>query len=171
MNRSTSAVVAFVVGGFSVSATLAQTDSIQSEARVVGFSDRYVTVMESRPVQECRDVQVRTGGSTDSDTPELVGAVIGGAIGKQIDDNSKSSTVIGALLGASIASDIEKRNARGSVRTQRECSTVYRETQVQRLDGYDVVYEYQGNLFESVTRSRPGATIPVNVFVLPVDKQ
>ena len=95
---------------------------------VLSYSERYITVTEVRPVQECREVAVSVGGSTSSDTPELLGAVIGGAIGKEIDDDSKSSTVIGALLGASIASDLEKKNAqgKGGTRMETRCTTVER---------------------------------------------
>ena len=147
--------------------------SIAGEARVIAVNERYVTVIEQRPVEECRDVTVNTGsGSTSSDTPEILGLLIGGAIGKQLDDdNGDTGATIGAILGASIASDMEKKNAQrnsqGTSSTQRRCTTVHREVEVQRVDGYDVTYEYDDKLFTWTMKRRPGATIPVKIYVLP----
>ena len=138
---------------------------------VLSYSERYITVTEVRPVQECREVAVSVGGSTSSDTPELLGAVIGGAIGKEIDDDSKSSTVIGALLGASIASDLEKKNAqgKGGTRMETRCTTVERTVETQRLNGYFVNYEFQGHVFQATVPSRPGSVIKVKIVAIPVD--
>lgn len=145
--------------------------SIEGEARVVRVDERFVTVIEQRPVEQCRNVQVSTGGgSTSSDTPEILGLLIGGAIGKQLDDdNGDTGATIGAILGASVASDLEKQNAQKSARTttQVQCSTVYRDVEVRRVDGYDVTYEYEDRLFTSAMKRRPGATIPVKIYVLP----
>lgn len=144
--------------------------TFEVEAPVIQFSERHVSVQEYRPVKECKEVQVREGGGdTSSHTPELIGALVGGAIGKEIRD-SKSSTTIGALLGASIASDMEKKNAarKGTVRTEMRCTTVERQVESTRLDGYNVVYEYQGHVFRATTATRPGSTIRVRVYALPV---
>ncbi|MDE0308214.1 MAG: glycine zipper 2TM domain-containing protein [Acidiferrobacterales bacterium] len=146
--------------------------SMEAEARVIRVIERYVTVIEQRPVEECRNVEVSAGGgSTSSDTPELIGAVLGGALGKELDKDgdSKEGAILGAILGASIASDIEKKNAQKSTRTttERRCTTVNRQVEVQRVDGYDVTFEYQDKLFTSTMKRRPGATIPVKVYVLP----
>ncbi len=145
--------------------------SIDGEARVVRVDERFVTVIEQRPVEECRNVQVSTGGgSTSSDTPEILGLLIGGAIGKQLDDDGgDTGATIGAILGASVASDLEKKNAQKSATTttQVQCSTVNRAVEVQRVDGYDVTYEYQNKLFTWSMKRRPGATIPVKIYVLP----
>ena len=158
-----------VVAGSAV-VIAASPPSINGEARVISTTERYVTVREVRPTEECREVQVSSSGSTSSDTPELLGAIIGGAIGKEFDDSSDAGAIIGGLLGASIASDMEKKNAqnRGSSRTEVQCATVNREVEVRRADGYDVTYEYDGHLFTYKMNNYPGTTIPVRVFVLPV---
>ena len=145
--------------------------SIEGEARVIAVNDRYVTVIEQRPVKECRNVTVTTGSkSTRSDVPELLGLLFGGAIGKQMDDDGDDTgATIGAILGASMASDLEKQNAQNSAKTSTEerCTTVHREVEVQRVDGYDVTYEYDDKLFTWTMKRRPGATIPVKIYVLP----
>ncbi len=154
----------------------ASTPSFQAQARVIDVSERYITVRELQPREECRQVQVRRGGKdTSSDTPEILGALIGGAVGKNLDDDNasggKTGAVLGALLGASIASDIEKQNAQGSgeVVTELRCTTVQTEVEVRRMNGYNVSYEYGGNIFSTTMKSRPGDTVNVNVYVLPVN--
>lgn len=158
-----------VIAGSAV-VNAASPPSINGEARVISTTERYVTVREVRPTEECREVQVNSSGSTSSHTPELLGAILGGAIGKEFDDSSDAGALIGGLLGASIASDMEKKNAKnkGSSRTEIQCATVNREVEVRRVDGYDVTYEYDGNLFTYKMNYYPGTTIPVRVFVLPV---
>ena len=144
--------------------------TFEVDVPVIEYSEKYISVKEYRPTKQCSEVQVREGGGdTSSHTPELLGAIVGGAIGKEIHD-SKSSTTIGALLGASVASDIERKNAasKGRIRTEVRCVTVDTEVQVNRLDGYNVVYEYQGHLFRATTANRPGSTIRVKVYALPV---
>ena len=171
-----STVAAVVTLGFTAPIVMSS-DSVDGQARVLKSTERYVTVRELRPTEQCREVVVEgRSGSTSSDTPELLGAVIGGAIGKNISDSGdkdgKTGAIIGSLLGASIASDIEKKNAqnkRTSSRTEVRCTTVQREVEVQRIDGYNVTYEYQGDIFTSQMSSRPGSTIPVRVYVLPVE--
>ena len=168
--------VGLLFGSSLVLAQSASSPSFQAQARVVDVSERYVTVRELQPREECRQVQVRRGGKdTSSDTPEILGALIGGAVGKNINDSDssggKTGAVLGALLGASIASDIEKQNARGSgeIVTELRCSTVQTEVEVNRINGYNVSYEYGGNIFRTTMKSRPGNTVKVNVYVLPVN--
>ena len=144
--------------------------SMNGEARVVRVDERYITVMEQRPVEECRNITVNTGSnSTSSGTPEILGLLVGGAIGNQLDDDGDTGATIGAILGASIASDLEKKKSQrsGTTSTELRCDTVHREVQVQRLDGYNVTYEYNNRLFTWTMKRRPGATIPVKIYVLP----
>lgn len=167
-----------VIIGLAVLTNFALTGAVQAEfsgtfevdAPVIQYSERYTTVTEYKPVKECREVQVREGGDTSSHTPELLGAIVGGAIGKELND-SKSSTTIGALLGASIASDMEKKSAqnKGQIRTEVRCSTVEQAVETKRVDGYNVVYEYQGHVFRATTSARPGSTIRVRVYALPAE--
>ena len=168
--------LATVLFGLTVSAgsavvIAASPPSINGEAQVVSTTERYVTVREVQPTKECREVQVNRSASTSSHTPELLGAILGGALGKEIDDSSDAGAVIGGLLGASIASDLERKNARnkGSSRTEIQCATVNREVEVRRADGYDVTYEYDGHLFTYKMKNYPSNTIAVRVFVLPVE--
>ncbi len=149
-------------------------EAVEVQLPVLNVEPAYKSVYEKRPVENCKEVVVSTGGSTSSDTPELLGAIIGGAIGKEIDGKDGSGdegAIIGALLGASIASDMEKEAAakKGGTRTEVQCTTVYRDVEVRKPFGYYVTYEYAGHLFRYNVKNRPGSTIAVRVFAVPID--
>ena len=60
-------------------------EMIDVEVPVLYSEPAYKTVVEKRPVEQCREVTVNKKGSTSSHTAELLGAVLGGALGKEID--------------------------------------------------------------------------------------
>ena len=156
-----------VMCGSSVSFADTVNTSYLAEARVLEATPRYVTALEQRPVERCKEVAVK---AQDSDTPEILGAVLGGAIGQKIDDGGDGGTIIGALLGASIASDMEDRKKRAnSGGTKTVCETVYSEVEVRRNDGYNVTYELNGRRFISSMSRVPGDIITVRVHVLPAE--
>jgi uncharacterized protein YcfJ len=116
----------------------------------------------------------------------VLGAVIGGAIGRQFGNSSGGrdrGTAVGAVLGGVIGNDIERGNnyhragARDYVEVERvpvtrdvqRCRTVsdYRD----EVRGYDVRYRYHGREYTTRTNYDPGPTIPVNVDVRPVQYQ
>lgn len=170
--RTITGCCALVIASFGSMAGAIET--IDVEVPVLHSEPAYKTVIEKRPVEQCREVTVNTRGSTSSDTPELLGAILGGALGKEIDGkdgDSKEGAIIGALLGASIASDIERDNAakKGDTRTEVQCSTVYSDVQVRKPWGYKVAYEFGGQLFEYNVRNQPGSTIPIRVYAIPLD--
>ena len=41
----------------------------------------------------------------------------------------------------------------------------------QRVNGYRVTYEYQGQPYTTVLRNDPGRTLPVRVSVTPLDER
>ena len=96
-----------------------------------------------------------------------LGAILGGAIGKELGGGSDGGALLGAILGASVGSDIENQQADGSAGTETVCRTVYREVQVQKIDGYVVAYEYNGRRLISKVNSQPGQYISVWVNVMP----
>lgn len=140
------------------------------EVPVLESSERYVFVQESRPEEVCREVTVKEPAGHNSHTPEIVGAIVGGALGKEIHD-SKSAKVAGALLGASIARDIEKRSRRrnATTRTELVCNTVNKNVQVRKIDGYSVKYKFGNETLSSVVDSNPGSTIRIRVSATPIE--
>ena len=136
---------------------------------------RYVTV--STPVRECWQeteyVEVNprhrsTGGSA------LVGAIIGGVVGNQFGSGrgNDAATVAGSLIGAAIGSDAARqanRRHRSEVysRPVERCSTTMQQHQEERIEGYRVVYRYNGQKFATEMPYDPGREIRVRVDVRP----
>ncbi len=136
---------------------------------------RYVTV--STPVRECwDDVEYYTvdrrpagvGGKT------LVGAIIGGVIGHQVGSGrgNDAATVAGTLIGASIANQNAYRKG-GNYgpaeysRPVKRCETQYRDHQEERIDGYQVMYRYNGQKYATRMPHDPGRQLRVRVDIRP----
>ena len=137
---------------------------------------RYVTV--TTPVKECwDDVEYYTvnhrppgvGGRT------LVGAIIGGVVGHQIGSGhgNDAATIAGTLIGATIGNKSAYRRHPGDYgpvqysRPVKRCETQYREHQEERVDGYDVLYRYNGQRYATRMSHDPGDRIRVRVDVRP----
>ena len=109
----------------------------------------------------------------DSATGTIAGAIIGGVIGNQFGGGNgrRALTVAGAALGASVGNDVS-RNQRAEYR--RPIS--YERCEIQRdyetrsyTSGYRVKYEYNGEIFETRTRTAPGDVIRLEVAARPID--
>lgn len=137
---------------------------------------RYVTV--KTPVRECwQDTEYYTtyhrppgvAGST------LVGALIGGVVGHQFGSGSgnDAATAAGTVIGAAIGHNAAHRRAGGAygpVRNSRpveRCQTRYRNHQEKRIDGYNVVYRYQGQKYATRMPYNPGRRIKVRIDIRP----
>ncbi len=152
-------------------------------ARVVDARPVVEVQRVSHPIEQCYEERVpsnqysRSGGK-QSRTPEIVGAIVGAAVGNQFGGGSGRdiATVAGALLGGSVGRDI-KNNARQSrqaygggynrydVVSRCEVSQSYRSEE--RIVGYDVSYEYNGHVYQTRMGYDPGDTVRVRVSVHP----
>jgi uncharacterized protein YcfJ len=118
-------------------------------------------VIESRPVyagsesrQECWNP--RAGHYEELREPEktrigkgaAIGAVAGGVLGHQVD--SGGGTAAGAILGGILGHQVERRNDRDEQGDLDRSRCRYVSAGNDRLEGYDVRYEYGGR--EYVTR-------------------
>ncbi len=153
---------------------MAQSSSMITEARVTGSEPVYQTVQVNTPTQECWQEPVRVESDDYSTTPAILGAIIGGSVGNEFGSGKGRdvATLAGAVLGGSIGHDIEKKNQRASDgRTvyEQRCRTVSNISTERSFQGYDVTYEYDGQLFKARTRNHPGQSIRVRVSVLPVE--
>lgn len=114
----------------------------------------------------------RTPSSRSSATPTIVGAIIGGVVGNQFGSGSgrRAATAAGAALGGSIGRDVE-RSGRPPAQyypvTSERCTVQRDWREDQRISGYRVSYEYDGEVYHTVTRHHPGDTIRVRVAVTP----
>ena len=137
---------------------------------------RYVTI--KRPVRECwQDTEYYTvnhrppgvGGST------LVGAIVGGVIGHQFGSGrgNDAATVAGTLIGAAIGNESARARHDGPYgpttysRPVERCASRVEEFQEERIDGYRVVYRYNGQKYMTEMPYDPGNRIRVRVDVRP----
>lgn len=100
------------------------------------------------PREVCRDVTstryVKHEDSLNNGT--LIGALVGGAIGNRHGGHHRdAATVLGAVAGGYAGREIDRRKVRSEpvTTTSRQCRTV---AEVQeRVSGYDVTYEVDGD--------------------------
>lgn len=151
--------------------------AVYDYARVISAEPiiRYVTVRT--PVQECWDdtqyytVAQRPRGIAGG---TIVGAIIGGVIGNQIGHghHRDAATVFGTLAGAAIGTEIATANAGGYTTTQyanpvRRCTTNYSVHEEERIDGYRVIYVYNGQKYATRMPNDPGERLRIRVDVRP----
>ena len=135
---------------------------------------RYVTV--TTPVKECwDDVQyyTRTRPEPGSAGRTLFGAIVGGVIGHQFGSGhgNDAATVAGSLIGAAVANSGNRGPAYQTTeysRPVRRCETNYQSHQEERIDGYDVIYTYNGRKYATRTPFDPGNKLKIRVDVTPV---
>ncbi|MEX0914810.1 MAG: glycine zipper 2TM domain-containing protein [Wenzhouxiangellaceae bacterium] len=140
-------------------------------APVVDYEPVYVT--ERVPVERevCwqeRGYHKPRGGSA---TGTIAGAIIGGVIGNQFGGGSgkKAMTAAGAALGASVGHDASKRRrGHGHPVSYERCEIQVDYEPRSYTSGYKVRYEYNGEVFETRTRSEPGDVIRLEVSARPV---
>ncbi|UKE72097.1 glycine zipper 2TM domain-containing protein [Xanthomonas graminis] len=94
----------------------------------------------------------------------LLGSRVGGGNGRFV------GTAVGTMVGGLAGRSIYDSNSRSTVQTGsvRVCEPVaYRSESYDRVDGYDVTYEYGGRYYHTRSAQRPGDRIRVRVDVLP----
>lgn len=140
-----------------------------------GVSYGYASVLRVTPVYEdnrtvdqqpCDDGNYRqrhkntTGGT-------VLGAIVGGALGNQVGkgDGRKAATIAGAVAGGAIGHNIAK-NSNNGYSESGPCGV---ERPERRLAGYDVEYNYKGDVYVARMAYDPGNRIRVRVSVLPAD--
>jgi uncharacterized protein YcfJ len=150
-------------------------------ARVVSAKPIYEQVEVDAGREVCRNERVRYEQAPIYDdyarprAAPVFGAIIGGLIGNQFGHGSgrAAATVAGVALGSAIAEDSQnqryRRSERHQTRTERVCE--YRpQVRTQReLVGYDVTYDYKGQVGHTTTQNQPGQTIRVEVAVTVVE--
>lgn len=144
-------------------------------ARVISAEPivRYVTV--TNPVKECwSDVEYytvdhrprRAAGST------LFGAIVGGVVGHQFGGGRGKAvaTALGSVIGAGIGSDAANRAPYQTTQYSRpvtRCETTRQTHEEERVDGYNVIYAYNGRKYATRTPHDPGSRLRIRVDVRP----
>jgi len=144
-------------------------------AQVVSSRPIYTQVQVSQPQQVCRNERVvynqPTYSQGNNPAGTILGGIIGGVIGHQFGNGRGNSvaTAVGAVVGAGIGN--QAGNYEGTtqqVSNQQRCEVVNNYHTEQRIDGYDVTYNYGGRLYNTRVPYDPGNRIAVNVNVQPV---
>lgn len=170
------ALSAVIAGSTGIAMSYASQNQVD-EARVIDSTPVYRTVKVSNPRQECWEEAVSvprySTASTQSRTPEILGAIVGAGVGRLFGSGRGQdvATVAGAVLGGSIGHDINNRKKQtgSDVRYEQRCRTVDEYHTEERLQGYDVTYEYNGSVFTTRTKTDPGSTLRVSVNVVPIE--
>lgn len=155
------------------SLALAGTDSARyAWARVIEAEP--VTRIIRRPVEErvCWQEEVyREVPERHARTPRILGAVLGGVVGNQFGGGHgrDAMTLAGAALGGAMVADHQRQKypRHYYAGTEDRCgyNTQWRETE--RIIGWDVVYEYQGETYVARLPDEPGDQIRIEVAVRP----
>lgn len=153
-------------------------------ARVVDVDPIVRRVRVTTPRRECWD-EVRYdddyGDGRDRHAGSgvggmIVGGIVGGAIGNTIGrgDGRRIATAAGALIGSAIGNNVaRRRNARDSYygrdegRYVERCEIRDEESWEERVDGYDVTYEYAGRRYRTRMPCDPGDRVRIEVDVRP----
>ena len=129
-------------------------------ARVVSSSPVSSTV--AVPRQECAEVQ-QVVQQQPSGAGALIGAIAGGVLGNQLGHGfgRAAATGVGVVAGSAIGNNVEANaNAPQTVSSQR-CRTV--SAYQNRVVGYDVVYEYNGQRYTTRLPNDPGSRLAIDI--------
>lgn len=176
-NLMIAAVAAPVVAGVTaVGGYKMYQNSQQDQARIISVAE--VTTVEKVPFerQECWQEKVVKVEERETEHEgwkagaTVAGAVVGGAIGNQIGDGrgKKLATVAGAAVGGKIAHDAYKaKHQPERIETQgyeQRCKTVTDYKEEERPGGFDVTYEYKGQIHTTHMDEAPkGDYLPIEV--------
>ena len=163
-----------VVISFFITSQLAFAGSFVDSATVTSVEKVYKQYMVEEPYQDCYIKETLQQSGDGSATNEIMGAILGGAIGNQFGegDGKDAMTLAGIFLGASIANDAEKANSTGRVVVRQEvCENKVRQKIEKRLSHYKINVEYEGRDLSFTSKKRPyDDVIKVKVTVGSLDE-
>ena len=162
-----------VVISFFIASQLAFAGSFVDSATVNSVEKVYKQYMVEEPYQDCYIKETLQQSGDGSATNEIMGAILGGAIGSKFGegDGKDAMTLAGIFLGASIANDAEKANSTGQVVVSQEvCENKVRQKIEKRLSHYKINVEYEGRDLSFTSKKRPyDDVIKVKVTVSSLD--
>ena len=145
-----------IIMSFILASQLTFAGSFVDSATVTSVEKVFKQYRVDEPYQECYIKETVQSGD-GSATNELMGAVLGGAIGNKLGDGDgkDAMTIFGAFLGASLANDAEKANGTGTVVSQEVCENKVRQVIEKRLSHYRVTVDYDGREVPFSSKKRP----------------
>lgn len=130
------------------------------------ISSTAVTTQVAVPQQQCTDqqalVQPRSSGGG-----ALLGALVGGVVGHNLGEGfgRAAATGLGMVAGSVIGDRTEAANTPAATVPVRSCQNVT--SYENRIVGYDVTYEFNGQRYTTRLAQDPGPRIALNVSVAP----
>ena len=160
----TATVLSVLAGG-----AIAASDFIDT-AQVISAKPKIARVTEKR--QDCDPAATPAPAPTPKKESNMAGTILGGIagglLGHEVGGGSGRTvaTIIGATGGAVAGSMIGDRSSTSAVQNTplpapQQCSTI--ETSREVVEGYDVVYRYNGRDVSVVLPSNPGITVKVAI--------
>ena len=139
-------------------------------ATVLRVNPAYETYRAVDQQQQCDDDGGYQRVHKDTTGATVLGAIVGGALGNQVGkgDGRKAATIAGAVAGGAIGHNISKNNDSGYYQ-QGNCHLVDVEREDRRPVGYDVEYNYKGDVYVARMSYDPGNRIRVRVSVVPAE--
>ena len=143
-------------------------------ATVTSIEKVYKQYMTEEPYRECYIKETLQNTGDGSATNEIMGAILGGAIGNQFGEGEGKEvmTLAGIVLGASMANDAEKANSTGQVVVSQEvCETKVKKSIERRLSHYLINISYEGRDLSFTSKKRPyDDVIKIKVTVSSLDE-
>ena len=153
-------MIAMVVAALASGGALAN-DYVDT-AQVVSSTPIIERVTEAR--QECSPDTAPAPQKSASIAGPIIGGILGGLLGHQVGQGSgqTAATIVGATGGAVAGSVVANRA--GAQPPAQNCRTVESTREV--VNGYNVVYRYNGRDVNVALPYNPGSTIKVGVSVI-----
>lgn len=145
-------------------------------AQVVNVEPHYRQVRVSEPVRECwEETSYASNGPFSSNHigGTLVGGLLGIAAGNQIghgrgkDVARAAGAIIGGAIGHNVSRDRQRQQYGDQRQVYERCDVRYRDSWEERVDGYEVTYEYAGREYVTRMPYDPGERIRIRVDVTP----
>jgi len=145
-------------------------------AQVVGVQPIRTQVRVSEPVRECHDEVVHQSDGPFSSRhigSTMLGGLIGGVVGNQVGHGHgrDAARIAGAIIGGAIGNNVSHDRQLGEYGNERvveRCDVRYRDSWEERIDGYDVTYEYAGRQYFTRMPYDPGERVRIRIDVTPM---
>lgn len=130
------------------------------------IASKAVVAQVTVPQQQCTEQQAAVPPHT-SGGGALLGALVGGLVGHNLGEGfgRAAATGLGAVAGSVIGDRTEAANTLAETAPVRSCQTV--NTVENRVIGYDITYDYNGQRYTTRLAQDPGDRIALNVTVAP----
>jgi uncharacterized protein YcfJ len=147
-------------------------------ANVVRVEPLRRQVRVSEPVRECwqETVQPSQGPfSYNHIGGTLIGGALGTVVGNQIghgrgkDVARVAGALIGGAIGHNVSVDRQRQLYGDRGQSVERCDVRYRDTTEERIDGYEVTYEYAGRQYVTRMPYDPGERLRIRVDVTPAE--